>query len=78
MSTNAVSKMTSKNQITVPATVRDALCLAKGDALLFEIGNDGAVRVRKAVAFDQPFASALRSALPEWESSHDDEAFRDL
>ena len=44
-----VSKMTSKNQITVPARVRDILCLEKGDSLLFTVGDDGSVSVRKAV-----------------------------
>ena len=40
--------MTSKNQITVPARVRDILCLEKGDSLLFTLGDDGSVSVRKA------------------------------
>ena len=78
MPTRAVSKMTSKNQITVPAPVREALCLERGDSLLFEIGEDGAVTVRKAVALDQPFTAALAAALPEWESPEDDEAYREL
>ena len=50
MSTRAVSKLTSKYQTTVPAAVREALCLEKGDALVFEVADDGAVTVRKAVA----------------------------
>ena len=78
MPTRAVSKMTSKNQTTVPAPIREALSLERGDSLLFEIGEDGAVTVRKVVALDQPFTAALETALPEWESSEDDEAYREL
>ena len=59
-----VSKMTSKNQITVPARVRDTLCLEKGDSLLFTVGDDGSVSVRKAVAADEAFARALRPRCP--------------
>ena len=78
MSTRAVSKLTSKYQITVPAPVRKALCLEKGDALLFEVGEDGSVTVRKAVPFDTGFVDALASQLSEWDSAADDEAYRNL
>ena len=65
MSTRAVSKLTSKYQTTVPAPVRDALCLEKGDSLVFEIADDGAVTVRKAVPLDgrspTPCAPSSRS-----------------
>jgi antitoxin PrlF len=78
MSTRAVSKLTSKYQTTVPAPVRDALCLEKGDSLTFEIGADGAVTVRKSVPLDPAFADALQSQLSEWDSDDDDEAYRGL
>lgn len=73
-----VSKMTSKNQITVPARVRETLCLEKGDSLLFTVGDDGSVSVRKAVATDEPFARALEATLAEWASIEDDEAYSGL
>lgn len=78
MSTRAVSKLTSKYQTTVPAPVREALCLQKGDSLLFEIADDGAVTLRKALPLDQAFSDALRSQLAEWDSPEDDEAYRGL
>ncbi len=78
MPTIAVSKLTSKYQTTVPAPVRDALCLEKGDALVFEVGDDGVVRVRKAVPLDAAFADALGPQLAEWDSTEDDEAYRGL
>jgi AbrB family looped-hinge helix DNA binding protein len=74
----AVSKVTSKYQTTVPAPVRAALCLEKGDALVFEIAGDGTVTLRKAVPLDPAFADALTSQLSEWASDADDEAYRDL
>ena len=64
MTKRAVSKLTSKYQTTVPAAVREALLLDKGDSLVFEIGEDGLVTVRKAVPLDdgvQPARSAPRS-----------------
>jgi len=78
MTTRAVSKLTSKYQTTVPAVVREALCLEKGDVLAFEIADGGAVTVRKAVALDQAFADALQSQLSEWVTDEDDEAYRAL
>ena len=78
MSTRAVSKLTSKYQTTVPAPVREALSLEKGDALVFEIADDGAVSLRKAVPLDEAYASALHSLLSEWDSPEDDEAYRGL
>jgi len=78
MPLRAVSKLTSKYQTTVPAAVREALCLEKGDVLAFEIADGGAVTVRKAVALDQAFADALQSQLSEWASDEDDEAYRGL
>lgn len=78
MRRRAVSKLTSKYQTTVPAPVREALLLKKGDALAFEIGADGTVTVRKAVPLDVAFERALGATLGEWESGEDDEAYRDL
>ena len=78
MSSMAVSKVTSKNQITVPAPVREALSLAKGDSLLFEVADDGAITLRKAVPLDAAFMDTLCSQLSEWESTEDDEAYRGL
>jgi antitoxin PrlF len=78
MSNLAVSKVTSKYQTTVPAPVREALCLTKGDSIVFEVADDGVVTLRKAVPLDPAFADALRSQLSEWDSAADDEAYRDL
>ena len=62
----------------MPAPVREALCLEKGDSLTFEIAADGAVTVRESMPLDPAFADALQSQLSEWDSGEDDEAYRGL
>lgn len=42
--------MTVKGQVTIPKRVRDALRLAPGDGVDFEVNRDGEVVVRKAGA----------------------------
>lgn len=78
MSTRSVSKLTSKYQTTVPAPVRQALDLTKGDAIVFETADDGTVTVRKARSLDLDFATALEPLLSEWDSKEDEEAYRGL
>jgi antitoxin PrlF len=78
MSTTAVSKLTSKNQTTIPAPVRKTLDLSAGDLLSFEIMAGGSVMVRKWTPIDMEFALAVESTLSEWTTPEDDEAYRDL
>ena len=78
MTTRTLSKLTSKYQTTVPAAVRAALGLRKGDTVALEIGEDGVVTMRKAVVLDLPFATALEPLLSEWDTSDDEEAYRGL
>jgi len=78
MTIRAASKLTSKYQTTVPAAVRAALGLQKGDTMAFEIGEDGVITVRKGVVLDLPFATALEPLLSEWDSADDEEAYRGL
>lgn len=74
----AVSRLTSKYQATVPAPVREALDLGKGDTIVFEIRQDGVVTLRKATPLDLAFAKAIEPLLSEWDSEEDEEAFGDL
>lgn len=71
------AKLTSKYQATVPEKVRQALGLHKGDAIAFEIQKNK-VTIRKATPLDLQFAKSLEGTLSEWNSEHDDEAYRDL
>ena len=52
------AKITSKGQLTVPATVRRALGLAAGDRVTFELRPEGAL-LRKAAS-----VSSLRGTVP--------------
>ncbi len=78
MTTTAVSKLTSKNQTTIPAPVREGLELSAGDMLVFEVGDSGAVILRKWTPIDLEFARALEPTLAEWASDEDDEAYHEL
>ena len=71
------STLTSKNQTTIPAKVREFLDLKPGDRLGFEI-EDGIVVLKKVSALDLELARALQATLSEWGSKHDEEAYRDL
>lgn len=42
------SNLTSKGQVTIPKDIRDALGLAAGMAVAFEMGEDGNARILKA------------------------------
>lgn len=48
------ARVTSKGQLTIPVEVRRTLGVKSGDSLIFEVGDDGEVRVsvaRKPVSF---------------------------
>jgi antitoxin PrlF len=78
MSTTAVSKLTSKNQTTIPGPVREALDLSTGDMLAFEVTDGGAVILRKWAPIDFEFIRALEPTLSEWGTDEDDEAYHEL
>jgi AbrB family looped-hinge helix DNA binding protein len=73
-----VSKLTSKYQTTVPAPVRQALGLSKGDTIVYETKDDGTVTLHKARGLDLESAAALEPLLSEWDSAEDEEAYRGL
>ena len=74
----ASSRLTSKGQATVPASVRRKLHLNPGDTLLFEQSRNGTIQIRKARPLDIEFLSPLEGTLSEWNSDNDDQAYRDL
>ncbi len=55
----AQSKITSKNQTTVPKEVRDMLALGPGDVLRWDL-VDGAIQVALATRAFLPFASRTK------------------
>jgi AbrB family looped-hinge helix DNA binding protein len=72
-----LSKVSSKNQITLPKEVRERLGIGPGDTLLYDIVDEKVI-LQKVEPFDRPFHEALASTLEEWSSSEDEEAFGDL
>ena len=73
----AVAKLTSKGQTTIPREVRDKLALRPGDVIAFEIEGD-VVRLRKVEPLDLGYLCAIQTALGEWESPEDVQAYDDL
>jgi antitoxin PrlF len=68
------SKLTSKAQTTIPVPVRNALRLAKGDELVYQIdGNRVVLTKAERGAVDDPFAT-----FGEWSSEADARAYADL
>lgn len=64
------TSMTSKGQVTIPKKVRDALRLAPGDGVEFDVNREGQVVVLKAGARHATrrdrFAAALGKAQVKW------------
>jgi antitoxin PrlF len=78
MRTLSVSKLTSKSQATIPGRVRKKLGLKAGDTVAFKLKN-GLVYLQKAKPVDHVFAAAVAETLAdEWDSEHDERAYRDL
>ena len=69
----ATSKASKKNQTTIPARVRRALSIAKGDTLLWTINGDE-VTLRKISKADIGWTKASELSLLEWSPSEEKEA----
>ena len=72
-----VSKLSSKGQVTIPASIRTAMNLEPGDFIAYEL-NGRAVNLKKIEPFDKAYHAAIAETLEEWTSPEDDEAFHDL
>jgi len=70
--TAATSKASRKNQTTIPARVRKALGIAKGDTLLWTIdGNEVSIRIISSVKIDWSKTSEM--SLLEWSPQEEKE-----
>lgn len=72
-----VSSLTSKFQATVPLSVRKILGLKQKDRIAFVV-DKGGVSLRKATPLDLEYLRSLEGTLEEWNSSNDENAYRDL
>lgn len=75
---NAIAKITSKGQTTVPAGVREALHVVPGDSLVWEVQDDGTARVRRVTPLDIEYLKAVEGSLTEWATHEDADAYRGL
>jgi antitoxin PrlF len=72
-----LATLSSKGQVTVPKTVRDALGLRQGDTLQWDL-EEGSVRVKVLRPVDRLFLEGVEANLQEWNSLEDEEAFADF
>lgn len=72
MSSQSLSRISSKGQTTIPAAVRKILNLKAGDAIKFEIDKNKNVRVVKVSKLEIEWAKSVGSQLSEWEDDLDD------
>ena len=73
----AVSRLTSQAQTTIPREVREMLSLGPGDVIVYEI-EGSEVRLRKGSPLDISYLRAVQTTLSEWESPEDAAAYDDL
>ena len=71
------SRVTSKGQTTIPASIRKAAQIKSGDLLMFT--TDGKqVTLTKIVLPTDEYLDSVSETLSEWSSPEDEEAWRDL
>jgi AbrB family looped-hinge helix DNA binding protein len=71
------STITQKGRVTIPLEIRKKLGLRAGNKIRFEVKGD-CVIFRKVCFTQSKYFLALSTALCEWSSKEDDEAYRDL
>ena len=72
-----VARLTTRGRVTIPKAMRDAVNLAQGDLLGFEM-KQGCVVIYKVKTLTAGYASSVPRMLDEWGSPEDEEAWRHL
>ncbi len=72
-----LSKITSRGQTTIPKRIREAVNFNEGDVIAFEV-KDRHVLIYKVAPARDEYLQSLSSAMNEWTSPEDEEAWRDL
>ena len=75
---NAIAKITSKGQTTIPQEIRAALKVKPGDLIAWETLPSGEVRVRKVEPLDLEYLRCLEGTLSEWAGAADEAAYAGL
>ena len=73
-----ISKLTSKGQTTIPREVRAALRSKPGNLLVWDIGDEGKVAVRRVQPLDAEYLQAVEKTMSEWRTAEDEAAYGDL
>ena len=73
----SISKVTVKYQSTIPREVREFLGVRQGTAVAYRI-EDGEVKRKRVTTPGSEYLAAVEKTLTEWDSSADDDAFKDL
>lgn len=73
-----IAKVTAKGQTTIPKEVREALHVAPGDLIVWQVEPGGKAVVRRVQPLDLEYLRAVEGTLSEWSSPADEEAYRDL
>ena len=71
------ARITAGGQATIPEPIREAVGLAEGAVIAFEIEDDHVV-LRKVRLEGDGYLQGLTSTLSEWDSPEDEAAWRDL
>ncbi len=72
-----ISRISTKGQISIPKKIRETLGVKPGDLIAYETEN-GVVMLKRVDPFDIAFHTALSDTLDEWNSTEDDNAFKNL
>lgn len=75
---NAIAKITSKGQTTIPQEIRNQLGVKPGDLIAWETTATGEVQVRKVEPLDVEYLRALEGTLSEWSGEADEAAYAGL
>ena len=71
------ARITAGGQATIPKPIREAVGLAEGDVIAFEIEDDHVV-FRKVAPHNDGYLQSFTATLSEWDSPEDEAAWRDL
>ena len=73
-----LARVTAKGQATIPKRIREAAHIREGAMLAFDLDSNNRIIIRRIDSTIDIELLALQETLSEWNSPHDDEAWRDL